>query len=153
LFLSLAVSVLPYTNAMEASSNLRVRLTNPHDRLEQLRRSFGEAWCRETSSAPQAWSAENPALGQCAVTALVIQDELGGELLRAVVGEVSHYWNRIPSGEEVDITRHQFSPVPMELKGEVRDRDYLLTNEDTVRRYRLLRAKLELELRSRVDCA
>ncbi|MDQ6730583.1 MAG: hypothetical protein M3022_09835 [Actinomycetota bacterium] len=61
------------------------------------------------------WSPENPARGQCAVTALVVQDLLGGEILIAEVHHTDgtrqsvHYWNRISDGVEVDLTREQFT--------------------------------------------
>ena len=48
------------------------------------------------------------------MTALVVRELLGGEILIATVippeGESSerHAWNRLPSGEEVDLTREQF---------------------------------------------
>lgn len=53
--------------------------------------------------------------GQCGTTALVLQDWLGGDILAAevyrdhqLVG--THYWNRLPGGEEVDLTADQFLP-------------------------------------------
>lgn len=53
--------------------------------------------------------------GQCGTTALVMQDWLGGDILAAdvyrddeLVG--THYWNRLPGGEEVDLTADQFLP-------------------------------------------
>jgi hypothetical protein len=60
------------------------------------------------------WSPENPARGQCGVTALVLQEHLGGDLLLADVVHADgsrqgvHYWNRLPDGSEVDLTREQF---------------------------------------------
>jgi 8-oxo-dGTP pyrophosphatase MutT (NUDIX family) len=76
-----------------------------------------EAWGPDTcdpSDLPD-WRPENPARGQCGATALVIHDLLGGDL---ILGEVyghgarrgHHYWNRLPDGTEVDLTRDQFSP-------------------------------------------
>src|SRR6185436_2099938 len=65
------------------------------------------------------WSPENPARGQCGVTALVVQEHLGGDLLLADVANADgsrqgvHYFNRLPDGTEVDLTREQF------LDGEV----------------------------------
>lgn len=38
------------------------------------------AWTRGTSFDPERWTPENPSWGQCAVTALVINDLFGGEL-------------------------------------------------------------------------
>jgi hypothetical protein len=61
-----------------------------------------------------SWHPGNPARGQCGVTALVLQDLLGGELIIAEVlfpdgtRQGVHYWNRV--GEiEIDLTREQFT--------------------------------------------
>lgn len=98
------------------------------------------AWCAETSSDP-TWSAKNPALGQCAVTALVVQDRLGGDLLRTTVDGVSHYFNRLPDGTELDLTRDQFPEwAPTEV--EPRSREYVLSFPATAARYDLLRERL-----------
>lgn len=59
------------------------------------------------------WSADNPAWGHCDITALVVQDLFGGDLM---VGEVFldgrqegyHCWNRLAGGIRVDLTREQF---------------------------------------------
>ena len=53
--------------------------------------------------------------GQCGTTALVLQDWLGGDILAADVYRDDervgvHYWNRLPGGEEVDMTAEQFLP-------------------------------------------
>jgi hypothetical protein len=59
-------------------------------------------------------SAANPARGQCGTTALTINDLLGGELLVAEVLHADgsrqgvHWWNRLPDGTEIDLTREQF---------------------------------------------
>ena len=106
--------------------------------LAELRELLVRAWSRETSSQPERWTAANPAFGQCAVTALVVQDRLGGELLRTLVGSGSHYWNRLPSGQEVDLTRQQFSEGNVTFVGEVRSREYVLSHAATARRYEAL---------------
>ncbi len=49
---------------------------------------------------------ENPALGQCAVTALIVQDYFGGELVNCL--HTHHYRNRLPDGKEIDLTKQQF---------------------------------------------
>jgi hypothetical protein len=110
------------------------------DRLDRLADQLARAWSRETSYDPKGWSVKNPALGQCAVTALIVQDELGGELCSGMLGGVPHYWNRLPRGEEIDLTRHQFPDGLVTDRVEVVRRDYVLSFPDTVRRYnRLLR--------------
>ena len=63
------------------------------------------AWLKETAVQ---WTAENPASGQCNVTAAVIYDLFGGEFLRPRPPDVWHYYNRI-NGRRVDFTDSQFS--------------------------------------------
>lgn len=99
--------------------------------------AFLEAWNAETSADP-SWTPDNPALGQCAVTALFVQDIHGGDLLRCEVPGGSHYWNRLPSGVELDLTAGQFDTAPDRMNVETRTREYLLSNESTSHRYALL---------------
>lgn len=98
-----------------------------------------------TTSVDSRWSPDNPALGQCAVTALVVQDALGGSLLRATVGDVSHYWNKLADGSEVDLTREQFASFTPEGTTE-RDRAYVLSYPATVERYERLRQRVDTGL-------
>jgi hypothetical protein len=74
------------------------------DFYQQLRQS----WSIETSSC---WQPDNPACGQCSVTALVVHDKLGGEILKTDVNGAWHFYNRI-DGRRVDFTMSQFdSPI------------------------------------------
>ena len=99
-------------------------------------------WSAETAVDPVEWSPENAAIGQCAITALVVEDYFGGAILRAEVNGVSHYWNQLPSGEEADLTIHQFGRVASRTKAEIRDREYLLASPDTARRYGVLAGRV-----------
>ena len=71
-----------------------------------IRSSWSEQTCDPVDQAD--WSPANPARGQCAATALVVQDLLGGELLIAEVRNADgsrqgvHYWNRLGEGVELD---------------------------------------------------
>ncbi|MEV4684387.1 alpha/beta hydrolase [Streptomyces kurssanovii] len=88
----------------------------PHT-LTGIENALRASWAADTCSPDDleraGWSADNPAWGHCDITALVVHDLLGGEL---VVGEVHlagepqgfHWWNRLPGGFEVDLTREQF---------------------------------------------
>jgi hypothetical protein len=83
--------------------------------VAELEAAVRAAWCRETSDDPDEWTPDNPARGQCGVTALVIRDYLGGEVLIAGVVPAGreapterHGWNRFASGHELDLTREQF---------------------------------------------
>ena len=81
--------------------------------LADLEHAIREAWSLDTADEDDGWTPENPSRGQCDITALVVQDVLGGDLLGADVyldGEriEGHMWNRLASGIEIDLTRDQF---------------------------------------------
>jgi len=107
--------------------------------VTSLEHAVRAAWCVWTSDPVDqpGWRAANPASGQCASTALVVQDRLGGVLLIADVHEADgsrqgvHYWNRLPDGREVDLTREQFRG------GEVVGRPRLVERPPDVTRGRL----------------
>ena len=71
----------------------------------RIREALDGAWSLETAVQ---WSKENPANGQCNVTAAVIYDLFGGEILRTRYPSFWHYYNRI-DGKSVDLTDSQFS--------------------------------------------
>lgn len=86
--------------------------------LTDVETAIRAAWGPETTYATDEYMARGtgrPARGQCGTTALVVHDLLGGSLMIADVehrGRVDgvHYWNRLPSGLELDFTRQQFLP-------------------------------------------
>jgi hypothetical protein len=63
-----------------------------------------KAWSLATSSQ---WSADNPAAGQCNVTALLVHELFGGELLKTPLPAGDHFYNRI-RGRRYDFTTSQF---------------------------------------------
>ncbi|WP_424888680.1 YunG family protein [Streptomyces sp. XH2] len=87
-----------------------------------LRSSWGADTC--TPECRSQWNSANPARDQCGVTALVLNDLLGGDLVR---GEVRvggartdfHWWNRLGEGVEIDLTREQFGPEEIVTAGVV----------------------------------
>jgi len=115
--------------------------------LNDLEAALATAWARETSADPEGWREENRAWGQCAVTALLVQDVYGGEIRRGEVGSISHYWNVLPSGNEVDLTKQQFGPDVEIDNVQLRTREYLLSHTDTARRYQTLERAVRRYLR------
>jgi hypothetical protein len=78
-----------------------------------MRAGWGVDTCDPADVAD--WRPDNPARGQCGVTALVLHDLFGGDLMLGevrVAGEQTgvHYWNRFGDGLEIDLTRNQFRP-------------------------------------------
>ncbi|MEU8081344.1 hypothetical protein AB0B31_38550 [Catellatospora citrea] len=94
--------------------------------LTQLEQAIRAGWGVDTCAPEDVpdWHAGNPARGQCGVTALVVHDLLGGDLM---CGEVRvdgvrtdhHWWNRLSGGLEIDLTREQFGPEEIVTAGEV----------------------------------
>ncbi len=105
------------TPLCDAVGMLSVKLLRPI-----LRTAWGPDTCYPDVS--QEWGPDNPARAQCGMTALVVQDLLGGDLM---LGEVhvggakvgNHYWNRPPDGTEVDFTADQFLPGEVVVNGQV----------------------------------
>lgn len=94
--------------------------------VEELRSHFVTAWGPDTCypDSRDEWTPDNPSRDQCGMTALVVQDVLGGDLLLGEVhvdgGKVGHhYWNRLADGTVVDLTGDQFLPAEVVVGGEV----------------------------------
>jgi hypothetical protein len=76
-----------------------------------------KAWSLSTSSQ---WTADNPAAGQCNVTALLIHELFGGDLLKTPLPAGDHFYNRI-EGRCYDFTASQFDQ-PIAYRDIVTDR-------------------------------
>lgn len=108
--------------------------------IEYLKKYLGDCWSYETCSPSlkNIWSKDNPSLGQCAITALIVNDLFGGKIMRCMASSGSHYYNLI-NDAIVDLTEEQFlGETPLYSEGCERTREYLLSNEDTKERYILL---------------
>ncbi len=120
--------------------------------LARISNLLSLAWSKETCYLKQAksWNGDNSSLGQCAVTALVIQDYLGGRIAKMYVDKVSHYFN-IVDEEIVDLTAKQFGDVRIDYSNyKIVSRSQILANSDTKSRYLLLRQKIVI-LPSKID--
>jgi len=92
-----------------------------------------------------------PSLNQCAPTALVVQDYLGGDMLRRMMDNgYSHYWNRLPDRQEIDLSADQLRSTGRLFVGPVivRERAYVLSFPDTLNRYTILKQRVAEELAS-----
>ena len=136
--------VLPYSRSFLRE----VRMALTPQRFQKL---LLKACAKETSFDPDGWTPENPLWGHCAVVSLLANDYFGGIFVRAFLDETpfssvgSHYWNILADGTEIDFTRDQFGDTDLRLvgkptksDGKLIDRDYLLKNAETKKRYDLL---------------
>jgi hypothetical protein len=120
--------------------------------LPTLEALLEQAWSYATTSEPARWTPENAAWGQCAITACVVQDYFGGDIVwcEAVTPHerIPHYYNII-DGATIDLTRKQFpvgtiisDGVP-KTKGFPSTRALILSYPTTKERYELLKRGLE----------
>ena len=128
--------------------------------MKDLIEAIRDAWCSRTAAGgdPNTCRARpGVPFGQCAVTALVVQDYLDGTLLRCQFPDgTSHYWNHIPGIGEIDLTRDQYMtdlPIP---RGVEVPRSRLLEGERAIaartpERYALLRDRVRINLMSNRD--
>ncbi|HWU07934.1 MAG TPA: hypothetical protein VN520_16380 [Streptomyces sp.] len=122
--------------------------------LTDIETAIRSSWDADTTTPAHRphWDARNPARDQCGVTALVVHDLLGGELIRGEVrvgGERvdHHWWNRLGGGVEIDLTREQFAPHEIVTGGVAVERpaEIVRLREE----YELLRARVLERLRGR----
>ncbi len=92
------------------------------------------SWSIQTSGN---WLPYNPARGQCNVTALLVHELFGGEILKTPLPDGDHFYNRI-SGERIDLTASQFD-TPVHYLDVVSSRDEALAGTSTAK-YELLRS-------------
>lgn len=103
----------------------------------RIRSALMTAWSLQSA---KQWTPQCPAAGQCNVTATLIFDLFGGEILRTGLHQGYHYYNRI-GGKIVDLTDSQFAE-PIAYQNETSSRAAAMesVHEDE---YGALRTRLE----------
>ena len=72
---------------------------------QHVARCLRKSWSLATA---RQWTEANPAAGQCNVTALLVHELFGGQLLKTRLPEGDHFYNWI-DGQRYDFTESQFS--------------------------------------------
>lgn len=113
--------------------------------IENILKALHDSWSSDTCFVAAEWSLENPARGQCVVSSLVVQEFLGGDLIRYQINgpgfEEMHYANILPDQTILDTTGSQYTaPVsltvlPVDLKGFSSIREKRLADPTTRKRY------------------
>ena len=81
-------------------------IRSPQELYDALR----TVWCAETC-APRMrkdWSPENPTLGQCSITAFLVQDIFGGRVYGIPLGDGNYHLYNVAAGRCFDLTSEQF---------------------------------------------
>lgn len=74
---------------------------------ERLLRGLYRA-CWNVAARYNPDSHESPLWGKCVLVSLIVRGCFGGDLISGDYAGLSHYWNRLPDGTEVDLTSCQF---------------------------------------------
>ena len=73
--------------------------------LGELAKAVAKAW---SSATARQWTSDNPAVGQCNVTAVVVQERVGGDIVKTATPHGDHFYNMI-DGQRYDFTDSQFT--------------------------------------------
>lgn len=106
-------------NGHEAAANVHVknRIYKGIDTPLDLYDTLSDIWCAETC-APRMrdrWSKQNMTLGQCSITAFLVQDIFGGDVYAVMTDNGNlHCYNKV--GDAVfDLTSEQFGEKAKDL--------------------------------------
>ena len=113
-----------------------------------LEKFLRRAWSRSTSADSVNWSFENPAYGQCAITAVLLSELFNMQIKKVWLDDENwnHYFNYdASSGYTYDLTQSQFAGKVINYNhGESVTIDYILNSEGakahkTKERYEILK--------------
>ena len=110
----------------------------------EFKTALEKSWGKDTAYHKDApnWTAENPALGQCAITALLFNEFFGGQIFSGVSETgIVHYWNEL-SGVKVDLTKQKFKNNLTFGNVTEWNRNDLLETGNVAERYAVLKQRL-----------
>ena len=106
---------------------------------------LSKIWCAETC-APRMrpdWSPENPTLGQCSITAFLMQDIYGGKVYGVPLGDGNYHCFNAAGGCTFDLTSEQFGDEKLDYSDTPEQyREDHFAKEEKRKRYELLRERL-----------
>jgi len=102
-------------------------------------------WCAE-SCAPRMradWTPENKTLGQCSITAFLIQDIFGGKVYGVPLGDGNYHCFNVVGDCVFDLTSEQFGDRKLDYEHcQEQRREVHFAKEEKRRRYEKLKAAL-----------
>lgn len=102
-------------------------------------------WCRETC-APRLrgeWNVENPTVGQCSVTAFLMQEMFGGDVYGIPMKGGNYHCFNVVNNCVFDLTSEQFGNTELDYNDSKQQfRDIHFAKTEKRERYELLRSEL-----------
>ena len=111
--------------------------------LREMYERLGKAWCAETC-APRMrgnWTPENRTLGQCSVTAFLVQDYFGGTVYGIPLPEGGCHCYNVIGGQVFDLTDAQFGEKKLDYGGKNPEQFREVHFRDAEKQERYLRLK------------
>ena len=106
---------------------------------------LSEIWCAETC-APRMrsdWSPEDKTLGQCSITAFLLQDLYGGKVFGVPLGDGNYHCFNVVGDCVFDLTSEQFGEKKLNYTDcPEQFRETHFAKEEKRQRYELLKARL-----------
>ena len=116
----------------------------------ELYDALTHVWCAETC-APRmrgAWCADNPTLGQCSITAFLVQDIFGGEVYGVPLKDGGFHCFNCVNGRCFDLTSEQFGDARLRYGTDHPQlREVHFAKREKRIRYEYLRASLKAHLK------
>lgn len=107
-------------------------------------------WCKDTC-APRMrdrWTKENKTLGQCSITAFIVQDIFGGKVYGIPLKDGSFHCFNVVEEVKFDLTSEQFENVVLDYdEGVEQFREEHFLKEEKYLRYLYLKKELERQLK------
>ena len=113
--------------------------------VRELYDVLSECWSRETC-APRMrndWTPENKTLGQCSVTAFLVQDLFGGKVYGIPLDDGNYHCYNVVDGWHFDLTSEQFDEELSYDDLYEQDREVHFQKEEKYQRYELLKKAFE----------
>lgn len=102
-------------------------------------------WCAETC-APRMrdrWSKDNPTVGQCSITAFLVQDLYGGKVMGVPLGDGNYHCFNVVGDCVFDLTSEQFGDRVLDYEHVTeQSREVHFAKDEKRQRYEYLRSKL-----------
>ncbi len=116
-----------------------------HTPLDLYDRLSAGVWCADTC-APRLrarWTAENRTLGQCSITAFLVQDIFGGKVYGIRRPDGNYHCYNVVDGHIFDLTSEQFGNEVLSYQDNPEQfREVHFAKEEKRQRYALLKRRL-----------
>ena len=106
---------------------------------------LSDIWCAETCAPRmrERWSKDNPTVGQCSITAFLVQDLYGGKVMGVPLGDGNFHCFNVVGDCVFDLTSEQFGDRVLDYEHVTeQSREVHFAKEEKRQRYEFLRNKV-----------